>query len=292
MLINELVGACNVAYDNSNAGACGAECNNKEFCIGNCNDCLDQVHWWPHKGGRSDYNCKKLIYYYVQRFSKRYCDNILSVSSLIDFERYPGFYIVSVGCGAAPDLMAFEEIAGRREIFYRGYDRNELWRGIHSFIGNYAKNTNNIAIDIRIQDIFSILKTGGPGTDPYPFNIVIIQFLISHLYNSNQESKINELYDGIVENIVCRRLRNLPFLLIVNDIDSRHKGRNTFHRLIDKLEIAGCFGQAFAKSYHENGDLGRTRWGRATHNRYGAIKYSYIKCLTEYDSAQLIVELG
>ncbi len=61
--------------------------------------------------------------------------SILSKSMIaldfVDISQYPYFSILSIGCGAAPDLMAFEEIVEDKAIYYKGYDRNPLWRPIH-----------------------------------------------------------------------------------------------------------------------------------------------------------------
>lgn len=292
MLIDQLVDSCTEAYNESNAGDCGAECNNRDNCVGTCNGrdgCLDQVHYWPSKGGRSDYECEKLLYCYVHRFSQRYCDKILAVAQNINLAQYPRYDIFSIGCGATPDLMAFEQIAGRKEIYYEGYDKNERWEEIHNFIRDYAADRINVEVEIQPRDIFDVFADGLPAN--HSFNIVVIQFLISHLYNTDQDERINELYDGVINNIINGREWDSPFLIIINDVDSMNKGRNTFHRLISKLEAAGYSGHAYAKSFFETGDLGRDRWGIDYFHRNGVIDYTYEKCESEHTGAQLVIEL-
>ncbi|TEB09168.1 hypothetical protein [Pelotomaculum propionicicum] len=187
MLIDELAAACSETYNNSNPGNCGVNCNNGMNCVGRCDfedGCLDQVHCWPQKGGRSDYECDKLLCCYVQKYSRRYSENVLSVENNIDFNQYSRYNILSIGCGGAPDLMAFERTARGKDIYYEGFDRNKRWKAIHELIESYAQKTDNIEVSLNRCDIFEVLAKNKPTCHSY--NIVVVQFLISHLVNTNQ----------------------------------------------------------------------------------------------------------
>ena len=123
------------------------------------------------------------------------------------------------------------------------------------------------------------------------YNVVVIQYLISHLYNTQQNGRINELYNGIIKNIVSRRDSSQPFLIVVNDIDSINKGRKLFHKLLDALEDNGYNGRATAYSSYTNGDLGESRWGLSK-VRPGTISYTYNPPpLGLNNSAALVIEL-
>ncbi len=293
MLIDELVAACSEAYNNSDPGNCGVNCNNSDSCAGGCDygdGCLEQVHWWPQKGGRSDYECDKLLCCYVQKYSQSYSQNVLSVASKINFDQYPRYDILSIGCGGAPDLMAFERLAEGKSVYYKGFDRNKRWKGIHELIESYADETDNIEVNIKRRDIFEVLAENKPSRHSY--NIVVIQFLISHLVNTNQINRITELYNGIINNVVSNRLQGSPFLFILNDIDTLNKGRNNFYRLIDLLEQNGYRGNSYAKSCYPNGDLGAQRWSDSReHNSFGNISYSFSQSYDLHQGAQLIIEL-
>lgn len=122
MLRDTLLEWCQREYDQSPAKHCGCKCNNKEACHHSCDDCLDQVHWYPRYGGRSDYTCPYLLLRYVSRFTARYSQQIYDALSCVDITQYPYFNIFSIGCGgcgATPDLMAFEENAEGKKFITR-----------------------------------------------------------------------------------------------------------------------------------------------------------------------------
>lgn len=290
MLKEALLKLCQDEFNCSNAGQCGQNCNNADACEHNCDECLNQVHWFPKYKGRCDYTCANLLLKYVLRYTDKYSSQIASALQYIDLSKYPQYNIFSIGCGAAPDLMAFEEVANGKQIYYKGYDRNRLWTGIHNLIEHYAVNTDYMVAKLRQYDIFDVFSAGKPHHQKY--NIVIIQYLLSHLYNTGQAYKMGNLFDYIIKNILSRRLTNSPFLIIITDIDSVHKGRSNWYTLLDKLENAGCFGTANARSAFPTGDLGQERWSQhKTSPCFGHIIYKYSPNIFESDGAQLVIEL-
>lgn len=291
MLKEHLLEVCRCAYEESPHGEC-PDCDNREHCQCDCDKCLDQVHWFSPangKSGRSDYGCPWLLLRYVDRYTEKYSAQIASALQYVDLSRYPMYNIFSIGCGAAPDLMAFEELDDGKPIFYKGYDRNLLWENIHAVIDQYTKDTEITSRFVR-RDIFDVFAEGKPKHQNY--NILVIQYLLSHLYNTEQADLIEDLFDSIITNVLPRRIPNSPFLIIITDIDSINKGRNTWYRLLDKLEDAGYRGYAFAKSAYPSGDLGAERWhfNPFEPNR-GNIVYKYLGADFEYGAAQLVIEL-
>ena len=125
--------------------------------------------------------------------------------------------------------------------------------------------------------------------DWHNYNVIVVQYLISHLYNTGQSHRIRELYDGFVK-IVSQGLSHYPFLIVINDIDSYNKGRNLFHIFLNMLEDAGFVGTALAYSSYPNGDLGKIRWG-ASYRRLGQIDYNYRSTPFGIEGAALIIEI-
>ena len=289
MLKDTLLEACQKDFKTSSAGHCGDNCNNHENCSHDCNSCLDQVHWYPQYGGRSDYSCPNLLLAYILRFSEKYSQQIRHALSFIDTTMYPFFNIFSIGCGATPDLMAFEEVAKEKNIYYRGFDRNELWENIHTQIESYAKLSNNLQVDLTCADIFDVLTPEAAATTKY--NVITIQYLLSHLFNTEQQARISWLFDQLINCIIKHSDPDIPFLIIITDIDSCNKGRNTWFSLLDKLESAGYSGHAIAQSAYPTGDLGQDRWSHHKQSDcFGNIRYEYLHS-NEHDCAQLIIEL-
>lgn len=290
MLRDDLLKWCERNYSNSCAGHCGAQCDNKDYCEHDCDKCLDQVHWFQGGSGRRDYDCPRLLLNYVLHFTNKYSDQICSALGHVDLSRYPEYNIFSIGCGGAPDLMAFEKYATNKQIYYKGYDRNPLWKDIHDQIEQYAVSIPNIYAKLRQYDIFDVFADGKPQHIRY--NIVIIQYLLSHLFNTGQSDRIGELFDCIIRSLLAYRRSDSPFLIIITDIDSRNKGRNTWYTLLDKLEDAGYYGTAYAHSAYSNGDLGSERWSNHKASpKFDNISYKYYENSSEHDGAQLIIEL-
>lgn len=290
MLKASLLKWCRYEFERSNAGKCGQNCNNADACVHSCDECLNQVHWFPQYGGRCDYDCVILLLKYILRYTDKYSSQIVSALQCVDLSQYPKYHIFSIGCGATPDLMAFEEATSGKQIYYKGYDRNPLWRSIHKRIERYTESTDYIEAKLRRRDIFDVFVEGNPHNQQY--NIVVIQYLLSHLYNTGQAQKMGVLFDYIIENILSKRLSSSPFLIIITDIDSMNKGRNNWYTLLDKLEDVGCLGTAYARSAFPSGDLGAKRWSRhKASSCFGNIDYKYIQNISESEGAQLIIEV-
>ena len=289
MLKEYLLDWCQENSNRSQSGNCGNYCDNRYFCHHDCDDCLDQVHWYPSHEGRPDYTCSNLLLRYVLRFTHKYSNQIASALDLIDQNNYPRFNILSIGCGGTPDLMAFEEET-RRSIFYCGYDRNVFWQDIHDKIEEYSFWRDGMDVNLYQEDIFSALSTGISSKVRY--NVIVIQYLLSHLFNTNQEQLTNRLFHALINEIIANRLEDSPFLIIITDVDSMNKGRNRWFTFLDMLEDAGFHGVAYAKSAFPAGDLGKERWSRHKSSRcFQNIAYTYFQNESEHDGAQLIIEL-
>lgn len=289
MLRDYLLDWCQEELDASITGHCGQYCDNKEYCEHDCNRCLDQVHWYPAKPGRADYTCPNLLLTYVLRFTERYSHLITDALEFIDHSIYTRYNILSIGCGGTPDLMAFEE-NNEKAIYYKGYDRNDCWSTIHNRIEQYAANIGRLGIDLRQEDIFDVVNTGDLSAPQY--NVLVFQYVLSHLFNTGQETQTSQLFQALINEVISRRLPGSPFLIIITDVDSVYKGRNRWFTFMDMLEDAGFHGRALAKSAYPNGDLGRERWSRHKYaSCFGNISYTFVLNDSEHDGAQLIIEL-
>ena len=301
MLRDYLLAWCQNEIDNSVTGCCGQHCDNDEYCEHDCDNdeycehdcdrCLDQVHWYPSKPGRADYTCSNLLLRYVVRFTEKYSQQISSALTFVDDSLYPQYNILSIGCGGTPDLMAFEEASGK-PIYYKGYDRNPFWHEIHAKIEQYANEIEGLDVKLCQRDIFDVFSDRTPTIQQY--NVVIIQYLLSHLYNTGQADKTLLLFESIIRNILARRLLNSPFLIIITDVDSMNKGRCNWYAFLNMLEDAGYCGTAYARSAFATGDLGESRWNnywRKNSPYFNNIRYEYFHNGCVQDGAQLIIEL-
>ncbi len=132
MLIDSVVEFCDMEYKNEECIQCNSKIACDENCDG-CKQCLDDIHY-HHNKFRDFYDCEKLLDYYVCRYSYKYCSEMIYALSERDLSDYPYFHILSLGCGAAPDLMAFEYMEYEQKISYCGLDLNPYWEKIHNLI--------------------------------------------------------------------------------------------------------------------------------------------------------------
>lgn len=201
-------------------------------CSGSCYNCLYQIHFPGRFYGQSPkekYDCPKMLYHYVCQYSYLYTSELLCAfeeeSQYID--DFPYYHILSLGCGGCADLMAFDIYRDRHQnskaVSYVGIDVNQLWQPIHNEICNYCRDVG-IRFQAKYDDVFEYLSDGGIRNT----NIVVISYLISYLYNTNQIQYIDSLAENIGERVVKRKAVGQPLLLIINDVNSNHRGRDYF----------------------------------------------------------------
>ena len=255
-LFNCIVNFCSEKYEAYGA-SCGYSgncknnygCNHPEGKCSNvdkkrsCEYCLNQVHFGKknQKEGkeqgevRERYDCPKLINYYVCRYSYGYMSELYTIlkktyvkSFLVKFNSYD---IISLGCGACPDLMAFELLNNEenigKNIRYTGVDNNKYWIEVKDRIEYYVTG-NQAAIksfDYYNDDVYRFF-------DEYTgeYNIVCINYLISSLYNTDQikrtdNEKVRELAGKIVNGFI-KNTRNKQMLIIINDTNNDEYANN------------------------------------------------------------------
>ena len=237
MLIHEIVDYCNTEYRNADTAHVCRDCNHPSKCSGSCKKCLEQVHYpstYPH--GKKDYDCENMINFYVCNYINKYASEMLYLlrksEKLKEIEKY---HILSIGCGAAPDLMAFEqyvhETDSSKKIDYLGFDINKLWKPIHDRIMSYnSKFINHVEFDykdaIKYFNKESIIDA----------NVIVLQYVISHFYNTGQIDTIRQFFSDIIKNVVETRKKEDPFVIIINDVNSCNRGRDFFADLVQTLK--------------------------------------------------------
>lgn len=208
MLIDEIIDYSDNLYSNYICNECHHPSGG---CSGSCYNCLYQIHYPDRTIGlkKAVYDCPKMILHYVCQYLHLYASEVLyAFNTHKDFlSQYEKYHIMSIACGAAPDLMALEYFCNinniNKKISYKGYDINPLWNTIHSYIKKYCR-THNINRSFYEKDVISYFnKYYVPGT-----NIIIISYLISYLYNTKQISQIDLLFEQLADNVVLRKDKN------------------------------------------------------------------------------------
>ncbi|NLB77480.1 MAG: hypothetical protein GX796_01155 [Clostridiaceae bacterium] len=166
-----------------------------------------------------------------------------------------------------------------------------LWKPIHDEIKFYTlREYDNVDVKCRRKDVFDVLTKNKARRN---FNVVIMQYLLSHLYNTCQISDIDDLYDNLIKYVLKYRHDDSPFLIIINDIDCRYKGRDHFWPLQQKIKRAGYHGNVTAKCFKPNVYLEGAERYFSDVNKFSIpdpIK-EYYNCAIRCESAQLIIEV-
>lgn len=68
----------------------------------------------------------------------------------------------------------------------------------------------------------------------------MLQYVISHFYNTGQICKIELFYERLIENIILRKEKGKPFVILINDVNSNNRGRDLFESLCKNLLMLVC----------------------------------------------------
>ena len=228
MLIDEVVNFCDNDFSNNRC----INCEKSGLCESDCSKCLNDLHYHYNRI-RCDYACEQLLDYYVCRYSHKYCSEIIYALETVDLSKYPFFNVLSLGCGASPDLMAFDYMELSPKTRYMGLDINNSLEKIHTFISSHSS-----AEHIEYHRGFDVLEQ----FDNCPIsncNVLIIEYLISSFYNSIGEKGLCLWFDKLVKQIMFNKSKDSPMLVIINDADSIYVGRDAFPKLREAIERNG-----------------------------------------------------
>lgn len=289
MLIDELVSFCDEEYQNSDCFPCTAKTICEGICGEHCKECLDDIHFHEHQY-RDEYDCERLLDYYVCRYSYKYCSEMIYALRQIDLSQYPYFHILSLGCGGAPDLMAFEYMGYQQKISYYGVDKNRYWKKIHDFIEeNFDGGRTKFAQDINVLTYFDENKIKR-------CNVIVIQYLISFFFDSVGSAGLRSWFSQLAESIVSNKPQNSPLLIIINDVDSVNTGRDAFPLFVEEIEKVGLeISYEKRRRFKEHNYYARSlRYGsnRNMFERNIPNNFLHDYCVAKYcESAQLILEV-
>lgn len=59
-------------------------------------------------------------------------------------------------------------------------------------------------------------------------NVIVLQYVISHFYNSGQIGEIESFFEKLVQNIILHKEQGKPLVVLINDVNSNNRGRRLF----------------------------------------------------------------
>lgn len=296
MLIDHISNYCNNSYHRSEY-VC-ENCQHPDKCSGSCKKCLAQVHY-PNKNtnGKKDYDCTNLINFYMCDYSFKYASEMLYLlrksTALRDIDDY---HILSIGCGGCPDLMAFEayvkELSLPKKIQYYGIDKNPLWKTIHNEIAAYTQESD---LYMKVRYLYDDAIEHFNSRVIKDANVIVIQYLISHLYNTEQIDEINDFYKKLISNIILHKKSNEPLVILINDVNSCYRGRNYFINLCDELINNDLHGSYSTYYFDYNIKHDSQRYG-TPHDSNNVLfdipeEFDYYEPWKQCSSAQMLIEV-
>ncbi|MBO5351893.1 MAG: hypothetical protein J6A77_01215 [Lachnospiraceae bacterium] len=237
-LIKEIINYCHQQYTQLACTNCEHQGGCPGECEGNCKKCLEEVHY-PKKypNGMKDYSCERMLNFYVCDYTAKYASEILYLMRKSEaLKQIDDYHVLSIGCGGCPDLMAFEkychEKSFEKTVSYIGIDVNERWKPIHEQIETY--NTKTLR---KIQ--FQYKDAVEEECNIACANVIVLQYVISHFYNTGQIGKIEAFFEKLIDNIIEYRQQGKPLVVLINDVNSYYRGRDYFEVLVNKLTEKG-----------------------------------------------------
>lgn len=234
--IDELIKECDHNYtQNIIDGKC-KNCSHKNGCPGNCGKCLDEVHLSRGDDERQDYNCRYMLDYYVGKYMYAYVTENKRAFDIIENEikQLPYIHMISIGCGPCPDLFGIVDFLKDKEIekqvFYLGIEHNEEWKDIHSIIEKIFEN--EVKIKYWRRDAIEYFKK----KDASGANILIMQYLVSHIVYNDRGSQIEDFFENLVKNVIMKM--DSKSYIVINDIN-HNLARDKFDLLEQKIKQKG-----------------------------------------------------
>lgn len=243
MLIDEIVRYADTEYSAFGNHCGNGVCNHPSGqCSGSCYNCLYHIHYPGNapQNSKTLYDCPKMLFHYVCQYSYLYAEEIIyALKEEREFiQNFPFFHVLSLGCGGCADLMALETYIDMARIntpiSYVGIDVNQLWEPVHLKIQDYCQN-HGIHFQAQYSDVFDRFQERGINNT----NVIVISYLISYLYNTNQIRQIDSLVHDIAERIINKKGDGHPLLLIINDVNSNRRGRDYFPYFEGAISQAG-----------------------------------------------------
>lgn len=206
----------------------------------------------------------------------------------VDLSPYPYFHILSLGCGGAADLMAFDCLPMSKPISYIGFDKNPFWEKIHDEIKDRCTcGKVQFFRDVDVLEYFEDEKVP-------QCNILSIEYLISFFYRTVGEHGMKQWFHQLVNNIINRKPEDSPLLVIINDVDSINTGRDTFlylRKIVEECGLRVSFERRMRfkdSAYYSNSVQYPSKQNKFELPQY--VKENYCPAIN-CESAQLILEV-
>ena len=238
-LLKNLIIFCDEFYQShkKEIGACPNCSHENRNCLGNCKSCLEELTWENFK--RKNYNCEKLAAYYVCKFLNKFASEIfyLLTNEKVEaiLKTYNEFNILSLGCGPASDIIAFDEFIRQVlnkpiNVNYTGIDIACKWQYIHEKICQEVSSLNYQPPKFNYEDVTEEISE----IDVSNTNIMVIENLFSALIRTKNEREMDLFLDNLA-NLISQMPKDS--IVLINDINSCNLYRDKWLSIVYKIQM-------------------------------------------------------
>lgn len=171
---------------------------------------------------------------------------------------------------------------------YLGIDINKRWKDINNISLEYFKDSD-FDVQYIYDDVINLFK------DKYAdkMNVLILQYLISHFYNTGKLVEVKKFYKRLIKNVINHMQKNS--VIIINDVNSNNRGRDYFLLFSDLLDESGIKHKATKRYFNYRIQNVYQQYGIMYPNNnvltWPSNELAQYSPWTVCSSAQLIIEL-
>lgn len=216
--MKELLWIQQQCIDNISAlSACKDQCTIGHYCVAHgckecyCSKCLNHIHW--NNSPSFHYECERITYYYLLRFSNRFASEIAHFVDLFKIQDNSEINIISLGCGPASEIFGFIKSIRSRGIksilHFEGYDLKKIWKPLQELAKKQSFG-NRTFYKFSYGNLFTEF------TD-FPNNqsaVLVLNYLLSDIAKYYDDANKQVFIDNIVDFICNHHISGIFF----NDI--------------------------------------------------------------------------
>ena len=238
MLLYDLIEKCSYRNELRNKSEKCEDCSYRNCCPGNCQICLQYIHFPKKAPAPRKYDCAHMADYYYCKYAYRYASEIVyGLNYFAEIQKIKKLKIMSIGCGPCTELAAFEYLKKQGKLNYdelqfRGIDPlRDVWINIWNDITDYFGDEVKFFSRDVLQLVDIIVKQS------WIPDVLVFQYVFSDMYKKTEEGEITQFINKLTTFL--NSCKEKPIYILCNDINlstAYGGGREFFDVLESKID--------------------------------------------------------
>ena len=235
MLLDDLVYRCYTRDMQRDRGVRCIDCRYRDYCTGNCQDCLRDIHFRNNDFHR-EYDCPHMADCYYCKYAYKYASEIVyALRWFGNILNKKELDVLSIGCGPCTDLAGIDFLRNTGELQinklnYVGVDHlDKVWGHIWNDIQNCYEGVNIFPQDI-FQYLYYLVQSN------WVPDLIIFQYVFSDMCKNSDKGQILEFINDMANFINSHN--DKPICILCNDINlsvGRGGGRDFFEEMVNRI---------------------------------------------------------